>query len=527
MPDEAQPVSVRRGIQTRLAVLVLLSAVAPMVLLGWSSARSVSAMRDALLSERRAFVVSAARRVERDVRGMLEALSAVSPSQPDSLRAARLRSRLLADALVVNPAGGVVAAGPDLDPGVPGEVGRCMDLGAVVRAGAPAVCAPSASPGDGRRFVVVPLRDVTGRAAAAAVGIVDLHDAAWTALGAPAGLDPSAAAQLRDANGGLLAGRDPPGSDDDIAVAERLTVLPWTLSVVEPARQIFQPLRRLQRDWLFLAPSIAGVAVAYAWGVARSVKRPLAKLEAAAARIAAGDLSQPLPPLSDDEIGRLGRSFEAMRRALARDETRRRLLREVITAQEQERKRIARELHDETCQTISALKIKLDAAGMKDAQAMAGRCLDELHRIIHGLRPSVLDDLGLVSAIRWVATRDLVPLGIQVRFELEEPRARLPFEAEIAVFRAVQESIANIVRHARAETVLIEAVASEDVLEIDVEDDGDGFDPAQAAPSPSGRGLGLLGMHERLELIGGSFRVASAPGKGTRVSLRVPIPRGE
>jgi len=522
MRDESQPASVRHGIQTRLAVLVLLSAVAPMVLLGWSSARSVSAMRDALLSERRAFVVSAARRVERDVRGMLEALASVSPSQPDTLRGARLRSRLLADALVVDASGRVVAAGPDLDPGVPREVTRCGDLEAIVRTGAPAVYGR-----DGRRFVVVPLHDVAGRAAAAAVGIVDLRDPAWTALGAPAGLDPSAAAQLRDADGGLLAGRDPPGGSDDIAVAERLTVLPWTLSVVEPARQLFQPLRRLQRDWLFLAPSIAGVAAAYAWGVARSVKRPLAKLESAAARIAAGDLSRPLPPLGDDEIGRLGRSFEAMRRALAKDETRRRLLREVITAQEQERKRIARELHDETCQTISALEIKLDAAGMKDAQAMAGRCLDELHRIIHGLRPSILDDLGLVSAIRWVATRDLVPLGIQVRFELEEPRARLPFEAEIAVFRAVQESIANIVRHARAETVLIEAVASEDVLEIDVEDDGDGFDPAQAAPSPSGRGLGLLGMHERLELIGGSFRVASAPGKGTRVSLRVPIPRGE
>ena len=520
MRDEAQPVPVRRGIQTRLAVLVLLSALAPMVFLGWSSARSVSAMRDALLSERRAFVVSAARRVERDVRGMLESLAAVSPSRPDTLRAARLRSRLLADALIVDAAGGVVAAAPDLDPGVPRDARRCVDLEAVIRAGAPAVCGEK-----GRRFVIVPLRDAAGRAAAAAVGIVDLHDAAWTALGAPAGLPPSAAAQLRDAGGGLLAGRDLPGSGDDIVVTEKLTVLPWTLSVAEPARQAFQPLRRLERDWLFLAPTIAGIAAVYAWGVSRSVKRPLAKLEAAAARIAAGDLSRPLPAMSDDEIGRLGRSFEAMRRALAKDETRRRVLRGVLTAQEEERKRIARELHDETCQTISALKIKLDAAGMKDAQAMAARSLDELHRIIHGLRPSILDDLGLVPAIRWLATRDLVPFGIQVRFELEEPELKLPSEVEIAVFRAVQEAITNIVRHAHAETVLIEVAAGAGLLEVNVEDDGDGFDPAQAGPSPSGRGLGLLGMHERLELIGGTSSVASAPGKGTRVSLRVPIPR--
>jgi signal transduction histidine kinase len=288
---------------------------------------------------------------------------------------------------------------------------------------------------------------------------------------------------------------------------------------------MFAAVRRLERRWLILAPMLAGIAAVFAWGVSRSVKRPLAQLSEATARIAAGDLTRPLPPLGADEIGSLGRSFEAMRVALAKDETLRRLLRKVITAQEEERKRIARELHDETCQTITALKLKLDAAGMEDAQAMASRSLDELHRIIYDLRPSILDDLGLLPAIRWMAQRNLAPRGIKVLCEFEEPIARLPFEMEIAVFRAVQEAISNVVRHAEAEKVLIEVAVNRGVLEVDVEDDGLGFDvESVGGPSPSGRGLGILGMHERMDLIGGASKVTSSPGNGTRVSLRVPLP---
>jgi len=94
------------------------------------------------------------------------------------------------------------------------------------------------------------------------------------------------------------------------------------------------------------------------------------------------------------------------------------------------------------------------------------------------------------------------------------------------VFRAVQEAINNIVRHAHAETVLVEVAEEKGVLRVDIEDDGRGFDPAEVVggPSASGRGLGILGMHERMELIGGTSQVASSPGGGTRVSLRVPMP---
>jgi len=523
---------VRRGIQTRLAVLVLLAALAPILLLGWSSLTSLRQMRDALLRERKALVASTSHQVEHGIREMFEALASVPAStddaarslaaQRDALRAAQLRSRLLASSMVVDASGRVVAEGSDLDLAARSRVAECDEVREAIRSGKPAVCAFDAGR---RRFAVVPLRGPTGAIAAAAVGVIDLDDRAWEALVPPMPVGASARLSLIDQHGAALTGGPAaPASGSKVVVSEGLTVVPWTLVLAEPAKDLFAPVRMLERRWMILAPSLAGIAAVFAWGVARSVKRPLAALDDAAARIAAGDLTQPLPPLGHDEIGRLGRSFEAMRQALAKDETRKLVLRRVITAQEEERKRIARELHDETCQTITALKMQLDAAGMEDAQAMAARSLDELRRIIYDLRPSILDDLGLLPAIRWMAQRNLAPQGVQARCEFEEPQAKLPFEVEIAVFRAVQEAINNVVRHARAETVLIEVAVNRGVLEVDIEDDGQGFDVAAVGgPSPSGRGLGLLGMHERMELIGGTSKVTSSPGNGTRVSLRVPV----
>ena len=535
MPEVHADAPLRRGIQTRLAILVLVAALGPMALLGWSSLTSLAEMRDALLRERQALVKSASRQVEHGAREMLEALAAVPvgpgdsawarAAQHDALRLAQLRSRLLVGTMVVDGEGNVLATGVDPGAAVRGELVACAEVHEAIRSGKASVCGPAGGPGSRRRFAVVPLRGPTGMTTVAAVGVLDLDDPAWAALVSPMALSDSARLQLVDERGLILAGS--PGKDtaaSDVVVSERLTVLPWTLRLSQPAREAFAAVRTLERRWLILGPSLAGIAAVFAWGVARSVKRPLAKLDEAAARIAAGDLTRPLPPLGRDELGRLGRSFEAMRLALAKDETLRRLLRKVITAQEEERKRIARELHDETCQTITALKMKLDAAGMEDAQAMATRSLDELHRIIYDLRPSILDDLGLLPAIRWMAQRNLAPKGVQVRCEFDEPIARLPFEMEIAVFRAVQEAISNVVRHAQAETVLIEVAVVGGVLEVDIEDDGVGFDLAEVGgPAASGRGLGILGMHERMELIGGIAKVTSSPDGGTRVTLRVPV----
>jgi signal transduction histidine kinase len=228
------------------------------------------------------------------------------------------------------------------------------------------------------------------------------------------------------------------------------------------------------------------------------------------------------------------RDLQAAHRELqAKDELRGKLLRKVITAQEEERKRLARELHDETCQKLAALGIRIDTAlsagsldeiraRLGDARALTSRTLDDIHRVIFDLRPSVLDDLGLLPAIRWYAKRLLESRGIAVRYDFPEGDVRVGPEVETALFRAVQEAISNIARHSHAENALIEIDEHPGELVIEVEDDGTGFDVESVkGPTESGRGLGLLGLRERMELIGGSVEVDSSPGDGTRVTLRI------
>jgi len=218
------------------------------------------------------------------------------------------------------------------------------------------------------------------------------------------------------------------------------------------------------------------------------------------------------------------------------------LTRLLLRAQEDERRRIARELHDETCQTVAALGMKLDAAAaaptpdgmrerLKEARAFAGRTLAEVHALIYELRPSVLDDLGLFPAIRWLADHHLTPAGIAFRCEVCVPERSLSAERQTTLFRAIQEAMRNVARHSGATQVLIQVEERERELLVEIEDDGHGFDPASVAvPKPTGRGLGLLGMRERLSIVHGSVEVFSSADAGTRVLLRVPFeeenPRG-
>jgi signal transduction histidine kinase len=213
----------------------------------------------------------------------------------------------------------------------------------------------------------------------------------------------------------------------------------------------------------------------------------------------------------------------------------RRLTRQILSAQEDERRRVARELHDETSQLVAALAIRLDslsvvAAGdeamrLRDLRALVERMHEALHRVIANLRPSVLDDLGLAAAIEWLAEAQLSRQGIAVRCELRDLRdLRLAPDIETAAFRIVQEAITNVSRHAGADTVLIQGSRSDGWITIEIEDDGCGFRPeAVVASAESLRGIGLLGMRERVQLVGGKLVIDSAPGQGTRVALTVPI----
>ena len=361
------------------------------------------------------------------------------------------------------------------------------------------------------------------------------------------------------------------GTDDPTARVIALAPLrtaPWGVVARQAQSDAFARTLFYRRLMLWVAPLVLALTLVLAWGGARSVLRPVALLTESAEGIAYGNLEQPIPPLGADEIGRLGRSFEQMRLALKvsmdhveqanavlerrvhertqelerlnvrlqeKEAWREELLRKVISAQEDERKRLARELHDETSQTLSALAMKIETAlsgwptdagreRLSEAKTLIVRMIEELHRLIFDLRPSVLDDLGLLSAIRWYAERHLEPRGMSVRCEFSGFARRLKPELETALFRIVQESITNIAKHSGAETVLIQCLERDDGVSIEIEDDGHGFSPENLPPPAAReRGFGLMGMQERVELFGGTFEIDSSPGSGTRVVVSVPL----
>lgn len=213
------------------------------------------------------------------------------------------------------------------------------------------------------------------------------------------------------------------------------------------------------------------------------------------------------------------------------------LLRKVISAQEEERKRIARELHDDTSQALAALAVALETASVAPAQdaeevkariegikPLAVRTLEEIRKLTLDLRPTVLDDLGLIPAIRWYAENRLKPQGVKVQLETAGIERRLPPELETALFRVAQEAVANIARHAEAENVVISLSFSQSSVVIEVEDDGKGFDLAAVSRTvDKGRGLGLMGMQERVALFSGSLTIETSPGSGTQLRIEVPL----
>jgi signal transduction histidine kinase len=221
-------------------------------------------------------------------------------------------------------------------------------------------------------------------------------------------------------------------------------------------------------------------------------------------------------------------------------EENRRLSRRLIDVQEEERRRLARELHDEMGQALTA--IKTEAALIIDrcrgsngpicdsakAIGVASDCLYGLtHALIHRLRPTVLDDLGLAAALETIVSEwRMRRPGLPCRLTVEGDLHGLPDAVNIAVFRLVQEALTNVLRHASASHVSVTLHRSDDGLHIQVEDDGRGLDPARAAPA--GLCFGLLGMRERVEALGGRLAIESAPGRGLRLDATIPVaPGGE
>jgi signal transduction histidine kinase len=221
-----------------------------------------------------------------------------------------------------------------------------------------------------------------------------------------------------------------------------------------------------------------------------------------------------------------------------REETQR-LADMVIRAQEEERGRVARELHDEANQLLAALMTTVDTADAVSAadggnpalretlarlRHLADTALGDLQRIATELRPPALDEFGLLPALNRHVRDRVSGSGLRADVQIEGRRRRLPQAVELALYRIAQESLANVQKHARARCVHVRLRFLPDAVRLDVSDDGVGFDPsAPGAAEATRSGLGLAGMRERASIVGGTVEVSSMPGGGTRVSARIPL----
>jgi signal transduction histidine kinase len=247
--------------------------------------------------------------------------------------------------------------------------------------------------------------------------------------------------------------------------------------------------------------------------------------------LAAHDKLGPDVRFTDTDL-RLAETFAA-RAALAVDLSERIAsdsLRRVVEAQELERRRLARELHDETGQALTSILLGLMAheesfddpesrAATAELRELVVSTLQDVRRLAVELRPSALDDFGLVAALERLATSFAEQSGIAVDFQTSLGGERLSGEVETALYRIVQESLTNVVKHARARRVSILLTRKSGAIKAVIEDDGQGFDPAEGTLD----GFGLIGMRERLALLGGRLQVESASEAGTTIAAEVPI----
>jgi two-component system sensor histidine kinase UhpB len=276
-------------------------------------------------------------------------------------------------------------------------------------------------------------------------------------------------------------------------------------------------------------------AVTALWFANREIIQPLQRLERQAAALVWGDfdaIQQPVGGIA--EVQRLQKELTEMARKVQTAQAGLRgYIGAITTAQEEERRRLARELHDDTIQAIIALKqrIQLTEQTVRDPavqrmlnelEDLAAQTIENLRRMTRALRPIYLEDLGLVAALDMLARETGQNSGISIAFQKTGEERRLSPEVELALYRIAQEALNNVVRHSQARRADLRLYFGEKTVELEVSDDGIGFNVPQSPTDfvPNGH-FGLLGMYERADLIGARLSVASAPGKGTRLKVRL------
>lgn len=356
--------------------------------------------------------------------------------------------------------------------------------------------------------------------------------------------------KLINMNGNLV-------NDTGVPLVRGLDSIELHIGLSESA--LLRPLSNI--SWVIAAMTLIGIIIGSlaALILSRLITGPLETLTRQAVQIGEGNLDGEIPFDSRDEVGNLARSFNRMTTQLKehidtlqrrnqelsllsqklgeREELLGKLWHQVISAQEEERKRIARELHDETTQSLAAITIGLKTAEeimptdqskgihfLEQLRTMAGQIVKELHNIVYDLRPTILDDLGLVPALRWYAETRLGARGIEFELQTTEINHRFPAEIETTLFRIGQEAISNVFKHAQAHKVVLVITQQDNQLMMQMKDDGCGFASQEAWNTTDDVAhLGLLGMRERAGLLGGKIDIFSQLGKGTIVTVKLDL----
>ena len=279
-----------------------------------------------------------------------------------------------------------------------------------------------------------------------------------------------------------------------------------------------------------------GITVLANYLVLRAALRPLVELSRAMESLHKGEPQEVHIDSSDPNLRRVSRSFNEM---CGRLEVESRVYSaKLLSSIEEERRRIGRELHDDTSQTLAAVMINLDLVDKALAEApptirervvnskeLLRYTLGQIKLLVYDLRPVMLDDFGLVPTLRWYIESHAEGSGPSIELDVAAAPLRLPGDVETALFRITQEAIANAVRHSHAAKVVVRLETAPGVVKLAVIDNGEGFEPREAIRH-SQPGLGLLSIKERVELLDGTLSIESHKGRGTRVYVVIPLPSG-
>jgi signal transduction histidine kinase len=327
------------------------------------------------------------------------------------------------------------------------------------------------------------------------------------------------------------------GGSEHVVAYSPVPLVGWALVIDEPWEALTSPLLRTTEDLPWMLIPVLILALVAIWYGTRWIVQPLQRLEARAAELAWGDfgaIEEPVGGIAEirrlqSELAHLAHKVKAAQEGL-RD-----YIGAITTGQEEERRRLARELHDDTLQSLIALNQRVQLAGMSlDGAGEAGslaeiqRLIDEtiqnLRRLTRALRPIYLEDLGLAAALEMLSREIEQGSELKINFVKTGSECRLQPTEELALFRVAQEALNNVIRHAQATQAEIRLSFTPDAVALEVRDNGQGFEvpesPAEFAP---GGHFGLLGLHERADLIEARLEIYSAPGEGTRVLVTLPV----